>query len=79
MFEFELDQLVYYMFNNKIHSAPVISRMIVENLHEERAHTDEQKKCWTPFGKAGVHYCTCHGVFPEKDLYESREDLLDSL
>lgn len=77
--KFELNQTIYYMRGNKVHSAPVNSRMVVENAHEDWARTDEQKKSWMPFGEAGVFYFTCHGHVNEEEAFASREELLQNL
>jgi len=79
MFTFDLEQLIYYMLDNRVHSAPVLARMCVDNLHENWANTDKQKEVFTPFGKTGVYYATCHGIIPYRDAFGSKEDLLDSL
>ena len=75
--KYKIDQKIYYIHNNKIHSAPVLSRMSVENKHE--ADTPEQMDLFTPFGASGVMYATCHGIFLEKYVFSSKKDLIDSL
>lgn len=73
----QVGQLVWYMNEGRVHSAPVISKMTVENAHEDWAHTDEQKRLFTRFGRARTVYATCHGEFEE--VYESKQALLESL
>jgi len=77
--KFELDQLVYYIENNKVHSAKVIARMKVENLHPDWNSTKAQREAFTPFGSEGVFYSTCHNIYPENLLFASREELAQSL
>ena len=74
-FKFELEQLVHYMEDNRPHSAPVLSRMMVENAHEDWVATNEQANLLTPFGKGGAFYSTCHGIYSENDLFGSKEDM----
>jgi hypothetical protein len=77
--KFELDQLIYYFRNNKIHSAPVLCRVCVENLHDDWAHTEQQKYTWQHFGPSGVRYYTCHGEIAESAAFGSKQELIDSL
>jgi len=70
MFKFELDQLVYYIRNDRLCSAKIISRLLVDNV----THTDK-----TVFGPNREVYATCHGVLPEYDIFASRQELVDSL
>lgn len=72
--KYALDQTIYYMEDNKVHSAPVLSRMLVENLNEEWSN-----KTFEQFGKSCVRYATCHGVYEEGSVFGSKEDLLRSL
>lgn len=75
----DLGKIIYFMRDNKVFSAPVLSRMIVENLHEDRAHTKEQKELYTNFGLSGIFYYTTHGVVSNLHAFGSKKDLLDSL
>ena len=79
MFKFDLNQTIYYMRNNRIHSAPVLSRMMVENSKEEWANTNEQKNLFTAFGVSCETYSTCHGLVSADEAYASKEDLVASL
>lgn len=76
--KFELDQTIHYMNDNRPHSAPVLARMQVDNLHPWRA-TPEQQALFTPFGIAGVFYRTCHRTVPEKEAYASKKEMLEAL
>lgn len=77
--KFELDQLVYYIEHNKMHSAKILARMQVDNLHPDWNSTVEQKSTFTPFGVAGIFYATCHGIYPESRIYASRKEAAESL
>jgi hypothetical protein len=79
MFKFELNQTIYYIRNNRLHSAPVLARMRVENLREDWAHTQEQKSLFTPFGVACECYATCHGIVTEKEAADSKEEIVKKL
>jgi len=56
-------------------SAPVMSRMLAENLHPEWNATKEQVELWQRFGPCRVVYATVHGEHEEATLFESREAL----
>lgn len=79
MFKFDLEQTIYYIRNDRIHSAPILARIIVENAHDDWACTDVQKELFTPFGPGREAYATCHGFVPTEEAYGSRQDLVDSL
>lgn len=77
--KYALNQLVYYILDDKLHSAPILASIEITNLHEDYAATDAQRKTFTPFGKAGVKYATCHGVLSEDKVFATKEDLAKSL
>lgn len=77
--KYELNQMLHYVRDNKPHSAPVLARMLVDNLREEWAHTQEQRNIFTPFGPRGVYYSTCHGLVREDEAFDSQAALLASL
>jgi len=79
VFKFDLDQTVYYLLDNKIHSAPILSRMICENLHNSFSSTKEQKETFMQFGENGEFYGTCHGSFRAEETFGSKEDLITIL
>ena len=79
MFKFDLEQLIYYIRNDRICSAPVLARVIVENAREEWACTDAQKNLFTPFGAGREAYATCHGVVSAEEVFGSKQDLADFL
>jgi hypothetical protein len=68
---------IWYMNEGRVHSAPILAKMIVENKHEEWACTEQQKGLFTPFGKTRTVYATCHGQFEQ--VYPSKPALLESL
>jgi len=68
MFAFKLDQVVWYMKDNKVHSSAIISRKYVDN-----------KKSFTPLGNGGIIYATLDGVYLESELADSKENLLKTL
>ena len=75
MFKFELDQTVYYLMDNRVCSAPVLCRMLVENQHPKWNATDKQAEFFQRFGPCRVVYATCHVEHEEATLFESREAL----
>lgn len=75
----ELGSLIYYMKDNKVHSAKVLARTVVENAHNDWTSTNAQKDTFTPFGAAGRYYATCHGIFTEDEVFASRDELAKSL
>lgn len=79
MFKFELDQVIFYMRENSLHSAKVLARMIVENQYENWACTTAQKELFTPFGPAREVYSTCHGLIPVEEAFASKQDLIEAL
>lgn len=80
MFAYEIDQTIYYIKDDRLHSAPVLSRMIVENGSlANGVSTGEQDQFFRRFGPARVMYATCHGEFSEAEVFGSREALANAL
>jgi hypothetical protein len=79
MFKYNLDQIIYYMADNRVHSAPVLSRMYVDNLHPDWTSTPEQRDLFTAFGATNIMYATCHGTISETLAFASAQDLVNSL
>lgn len=79
MFKFNLDQLVWYMMDGAICSAPVITRMIVDNLHDDWACTGEQYEFYQYFGPSGEFYKTVHGVVLSSEAFSSKGELVEWL
>ena len=77
MFKYELNQAVYYIEDNKLHSALVVSRCCIENKLE--AYTETQKEIYEPWGKTQTLYKTVHGIYKEDQLFESKEELCDHI
>lgn len=77
--KFNLEQVVWYMLDNRVHSAKVTSRTIVENVHENWNSTAVQRAAWQPFGNSGIRYGTTHGQFSENQIFGTKEELLQSL
>ena len=71
--------LVWYLGENGVYSAPVQSIMTVENVHEDWACTKEQKEAFTPFGPSGTFIATVHGILPVNKVFKTKEELLASL
>ena len=77
--KYALGQIIFYMKDNKVHAAEVVSRKVVENLHDDWASNDEQKMVWQHFGVSCIVYKTVHGKYYEDEVFASREDLLEAL
>ena len=77
--KYELGQLIYYMQDNKVHSAPVLARKQVENAKDYNELGTEDMAFAAPWGTAGIWYKTCHGIIDQNDAFASREELLESL
>jgi hypothetical protein len=77
--KYELGQTIYYMLDNKLHSAKVLARKCVENAHDDWACTKEQRSSFTPWGPSGVVYKTCHAEVIEDDVYESKEQMMKAI
>lgn len=78
-FKFGLNQTIFYMGDGKVCSAPVLSRMVVENLHGDWNSNPEQKKAFVPFGPAGEYYNTCHGMWRGEEVFATKKELLETL
>ena len=78
-FKFELDQVVFFIRENRVHSAPVLARMLCENLRPNYNSTPAQREVFTPFGVDGEYYGTCFGIMPASSLFATKEDLAANL
>lgn len=78
MFKYELGQLVYYLLDNKLHSAKVLSRMKLERLDESKNNDP-----YDPYDNfdydSGTFYATCHGTFREDEIFGSKEELAQNI
>lgn len=77
--KYNLGQVIFYMKDNRVHSAEVLSRKQVENIKEDISFNVDQYKLYTAFGLSGVTYSTCHGNVEEYDAFATKEELLASL
>jgi len=77
--KYELEQTIHYMMDNRPHSAPVLARTFVENVHEDFNCTAAQRETFVPFGLAGTFYSTCHGVLSENKVFASKDEMLESM
>ncbi len=69
MFKYELEQKVFYLRNNRIHSAPILARKYIDNVQHE----------FLKFKEACIKYETCHATFNENALFASKDALIESL
>lgn len=74
-----LGQTIYYLRNDKLHSAPILSKMIVENAHEDFSINSLQKEIFTRFGDARIIYATCHGEVNDNEAFGTPEALFAHL
>lgn len=77
--KFEIGQLVYFIYDNKLHSRTISTRVIIENEHDDWDCTEEQKRSFTPCGKTRIDYYINGSVFPEHLLFTTKEELADNL
>ena len=75
MFRFNLDQIVWYLLDNKICSAPILSRKYVDNKYEG----GNVIEAFQFFGESNISYSTIHAILPEYELFSSKEELINSL
>jgi len=78
MFKYSLGQAVYYLKDNKVHIALILSRKYVDNVNLVIPSTSNPKVDMQ-FGSSGISYATCHGEFKEHQVFISKEALKDSL
>lgn len=76
---FDVDDLIFYLRDNRVHSAPVLSRQIVSVRADIMPSTAEQVNLFTPFGPEGARYMTCHGIVLASEAFATRNELADSL
>jgi hypothetical protein len=74
MFKFKLMDKIFYLRNNKVHSAPVLARRFVDTQNPT-----SNSEIYERFGEPNISYSTCHGIVPESEAFASKEDLLASL
>jgi len=79
MFKFDLGDVIYYLGDNMICSAPVLSRMRVENAHPDWNATAGQQKLFQMFGPDREVYATCHGNILAEEAFRSARELAEWL
>ena len=79
LFKFNLADVIFYFRHNKIHSAPVLSRMMVENAHPYWDSTSEQREMHQLFGTDREVYATCHGRVIAEEAFGSARELAEWL
>ena len=81
IFKFENEQTIFYLNENRVHSAKVLSRMKIDipSEREKASYTKEQKEFNMPFGPSRECYITCHGIVEAKSAFASKEELVASL
>lgn len=76
---FTVGETIFYLRENRIHSAPVLSRRIINVRADIKPHAEEQDCLFSHFGPEGITYFTCHGEVEQREAFESRDALADSL
>ncbi len=77
--KFQIEDVIYYMNENRVHSAKIFARQQVEANPTTKPSNPEQARLYAPWGDTRIEYATCHGTINEKDAFESKEALLASL
>lgn len=72
---FQVNQIIYYLLDNKVQSAPVRSRIKVEN----DSAFESAKDSILVFGQTRIKYATKHGIFGEEEVAISKAELLTML
>lgn len=76
---FDLGQLIFYMRDGKLHSAPVLARMSIQNLHPNWNANKSQRDLFQPFGPNSATYGTCHGLVGGEEAFASKRELAADL
>lgn len=76
--KYYIGQVVFYIKDNVVHSAPILARMTVEN-NDIVCYNDIQRRTFQSFGDSCTVYATCHGVFNEDRVFSNKKSLTDSL
>lgn len=77
-FKFKLGQTVYWLSENKVCSADILSRVLVENK-TERVANEEQRSFYHKFGPSGVAYNVHGSTMKEDEIFGSRRELVENL
>jgi hypothetical protein len=70
MFKFNIEQLVFYIHENKICSAKILARRYIDHIKDFAEN---------PFGEDCILYYTCHGIFDEDQIFASKDELIEHL
>lgn len=73
MFKYNLNQIVWYLLDGDVHSAPILSRKYVDNKITT-ACTRAQKNVFEAFGKADVQYSTVDAIFPKTGFLNPKKN-----
>lgn len=79
MFKYALKQTIFYLQDNVVKSAAILSRRFVENSDNQADLTDGQRKVYQIWGRNAIEYKTIHGIIEESKAFASKEELLKSL
>lgn len=71
--KYGLGELVWYMYENKVCSSKILSRILVDHYEEPIAYALHN------IGKERREYLLCVGFYTEDLLFASKEELLASL
>jgi len=78
--KFKCNDIIFYMLNNKVHSAPILSTLTVKNSENHASgYNKEQLKFFRRFGEDRTQYATCHGIVNDVDAFISKEALVMEL
>jgi hypothetical protein len=76
---YSVGELIFFLQNNRVHSAPVLSRQVITVCADRIPSSNEQEKLFRPFGPSGVKYATCHGIVRADEAFFTQNALADSL
>lgn len=76
MHPYELGKIIWYLIDNKIHSATLLSRMHIENMRDDWVSNKEQASLFMRWGKTGYYYATVHTELYEDRAFGSKEELI---
>lgn len=74
--KYDLDQIVYYVFRDRICSSQILGRRFIE-VCEKVKFIQGMGVSWSD--RMGTYYYTSHGEFPEDRLFPTKEELVNDL
>ena len=74
--KYDLEQTVYYMFQDHICSSQILGRRFIEVCKRVR-FIQGMGASWSD--RMGTYYYTSHGEFAEDRLFPTKEDLVKNL